>query len=81
MVITDGVDNALPDVYGPGSRTTFAELLDRVGRSVRSFSYLSGHGRGGGKTNRVPRDAYTLARSHLAQLAVTSVRRCTVQAS
>src|SRR5688500_4989362 len=33
VVMTDGVDNALPDVFGEGSRTTFAEVLDRISRS------------------------------------------------
>jgi Ca-activated chloride channel homolog len=33
VVMTDGVDNALPDVPGPGSQTAFNELLALVGTS------------------------------------------------
>ena len=33
VVMTDGVDNALPDVFGEGSRTTFEELLNVVRHS------------------------------------------------
>lgn len=33
VMMTDGVDNALPDVPGPGSLTSFDELLEMVGRS------------------------------------------------
>ena len=73
VVMTDGVDNALPEVYGNGSRTTFAELLDRVGRSgtIVFPIYLDTEAEGV-KRNRVPIEAYTLARSQLSQLAVTS---------
>jgi VWFA-related protein len=73
VVMTDGVDNALPDVYGDGSRTTFAELLDRVGRSdtIVFPIYLDTEAEMV-KRSRVPREAYALARSQLAQLAVTS---------
>jgi len=73
VVMTDGVDNALPDVYGEGSRATFDELLDRVGRSdtIVFPIYLDTEAEAV-KRNRVPREAYTLARSQLAQLAVTS---------
>ena len=30
VVMTDGVDNALPGIFGEGSKTTFAELIERV---------------------------------------------------
>jgi VWFA-related protein len=33
VVMTDGVDNALPDVNGDGSATSFDELLEIVGKS------------------------------------------------
>jgi VWFA-related protein len=73
VVMTDGVDNALPDVYGEGSRATFGELLDRVGRSdTIVFPIYLDTEAGAVKRNQVPREAYTLARSQLAQLAVTS---------
>jgi Ca-activated chloride channel family protein len=73
VVMTDGVDNALPDVYGEGSRSTFAELLDSMARSdtIVFPIYLDTEAEAV-KRSRVPRDAYTLARSQLAQLAVTS---------
>ncbi|CAN5845930.1 hypothetical protein BH18ACI4_BH18ACI4_03350 [soil metagenome] len=73
VVMTDGVDNALPDVYGEGSRASFAELLNRVGRSdsIVFPIYLDTEAEAV-KRNRVPREAYILARSQLAQLAVAS---------
>ena len=73
VVMTDGVDNALPDVYGEGSRATFADVLDRVGRSdtIVFPIYLDTEAEAV-KRNRVPREAYTMARSQLSQLAVTS---------
>jgi VWFA-related protein len=73
VVMTDGVDNALPEVYGDGSRTTFTELLDKVGRSDAIIFpiYLDTEAEAV-KRNRVPREAYALARSQLAQLAVVS---------
>ena len=37
--MTDGVDNALPDVYGEGSRATFAELLDGLQRWIQAQQY------------------------------------------
>src|SRR5439155_18924912 len=33
VVMTDGVDNALPDVFGDGSVTSFDELMEIVRRS------------------------------------------------
>lgn len=33
VVMTDGVDNALPDVPGDGSETSFSELVEVVGKS------------------------------------------------
>jgi Ca-activated chloride channel homolog len=33
VVMTDGIDNALPDVYGDGSVTSFEELLDITGKA------------------------------------------------
>ncbi len=38
--MTDGVDNALPDVYGEGSRATFAELLDGLQRWIQASNTL-----------------------------------------
>lgn len=73
VVMTDGVDNALPDVFGAGSRTTFAELMDRVGRSdILVFPIYLDTEAEAVKRSRVPREAYALARSQLAELAATS---------
>lgn len=73
VAMTDGVDNALPDVYGDGSRTPFDELLDRVGRSdtIVFPIYLDTEAEAV-KRNRVPKEAYALARIQLAHLAITS---------
>ena len=73
VAMTDGVDNALPDVYGEGSRATFAELLDSVSRSdILVFPIYLDTEAEAVKRNRVLREAYTLARNQLAQLAITS---------
>lgn len=73
VVMTDGVDNALPDVYGPGSRTTFAELLDAVGRSdTLVFPIYLDTEEETVRRSRVPREAYAIARDQLAQIAVIS---------
>jgi Ca-activated chloride channel homolog len=76
VVMTDGVDNALPDVFGEGSRTTFPELLDKVERSDTLIFpiYLDTEAEGV-KRSRLPREAYVMARSQLAQLAVGSGTR------
>lgn len=70
VVMTDGVDNALPDVFGDGSSTTFVELLDRVSRSDAIIFpiYLDTEAEAV-KRHRVPRNAYALARVQLLQLA------------
>lgn len=70
VVMTDGVDNALPDVFGDGSRTTFSELLDKVSRSDAIIFpiYLDTEAEAV-KRHRVPRNAYALARAQLLQLA------------
>jgi VWFA-related protein len=73
VVMTDGVDNALPDVYGQGSRMTFAELLDTVGRSdTLVFPIYLDTEEETVRRSRVPRDAYAIARDQLAQIALTS---------
>lgn len=73
VVMTDGVDNALPDVYGQGSRTTFADLLDTVARSdTLVFPIYLDTEEETVRRSRVPRDAYAIARDQLAQIAVTS---------
>ena len=71
--MTDGVDNALPDVFGEGSQTTFEELLGIVKRSSAIIFpiYLDTED-AEIKAHRAPRSAYELARGQLAQLADTS---------
>lgn len=72
VVMTDGVDNALPDVFGEGSRTTFEELLDKVASSdTIVFPVYLDTEKQSTKRNRVPESAYATARNQLAQLAET----------
>jgi VWFA-related protein len=73
VVMTDGVDNALPDVYGEGSRTPFADLLRFAGRSEAVIYpvYLDTEDEAV-RNHQTPRKAYVLARAQLAQLAETS---------
>ena len=76
VVMTDGVDNALPDVLGPGSQTSFEELL-RIVRAEETMVFpiyldtekqeLRRH-----STSRI---AYAIARDQLAQLAEASGSR------
>jgi len=72
VVMTDGVDNALPDVLGPGSQTSFEELL-RIVRAEETIVfpiYLDTERRH--PTSRI---AYAIARDQLAQLAEASGSR------
>jgi VWFA-related protein len=72
VVMTDGVDNALPDVDGDGSVTSFADLLKVVQNSdtivlpiyLDTEKELDKHGR--------LKEAYTLARQQLALIAAES---------
>jgi len=70
VVMTDGVDNALPDVRGPGSLITFEELLTRVrtSDSIVFPIYLDTEAENV-KDRSVPREAYSLAREQLGQIA------------
>ncbi|MEP6706478.1 MAG: VWA domain-containing protein [Pyrinomonadaceae bacterium] len=70
VVMTDGVDNALPDVTGDGSQITFEELLRNVRRSdsIVLPIYLDTEAETV-KKHRVPASAYVLARQQLAELA------------
>ncbi len=72
VVMTDGVDNALPDVFGDGSRTSFEELLDKLRRSdTIVFPIYLDTEKEARKRSRIPESAYTAARNQLAQLADT----------
>lgn len=70
VVMTDGIDNALPGIYGEGSRTTFAELIQRVSDSdAIVFPIYLDTEKEEIKRHRTPPDAYVQARQQLAQLA------------
>lgn len=70
VVMTDGVDNALPNVYGEGSRTEFEKLLEdtRNSETIVFPIYLDTEEENV-KEHHVPRAAYALAREQLAQIA------------
>ena len=70
VVMTDGVDNALPDVPGPGSRTPFEKLLEsiRLSEGIIFPIYLDTEEENV-KRYHVPRAAYAQAREQLGQLA------------
>lgn len=70
VVMTDGVDNALPDVFGDGSKTPFPLLLDRLRASeVIVFPVYLDTEKEEVKRHRSPASAYAIARENLAQLA------------
>lgn len=73
VVMTDGVDNALPDVRGPGSSIPFEQLLANVGRSEAIVFpiYLDTEAEDV-KEYKIPRAAYALAREQLTQIASAS---------
>ena len=72
VVMTDGVDNALPGVYGEGSRTNFEYLLLITRRSdtIVLPIYLDTEREEYQKNGL--KDAYALARQQLAMLAAES---------
>ena len=72
VVMTDGVDNALPDVYGDGSKTTFDQLLANVRRldTIIVPVYLDTEKESNPRST--PASAYALAREQLAALAAES---------
>ncbi len=76
VVMTDGVDNALPGVFGDGSQTPFAELLERVRASdVILFPVYLDTEKEEVKRQRSTALAYAIARENLAQLADTGGTR------
>lgn len=73
VVMSDGVDNALPEVYGEGSRTSFEELLSVVrGSEVLVFPVYIDTEPEELKRHRTPRSAYVIAREQLDLLAQIS---------
>jgi VWFA-related protein len=72
VVMTDGIDNALPDVPGPGSRTPFEKLIENIrnSESIVFPIYLDTEEENV-KRYHVPRAAYTQAREQLGTIATT----------
>lgn len=72
VVMTDGIDNALPDVPGPGSQIPFEKLIDdiRDSESIIFPIYLDTEEENV-KRYHVPRAAYAQARQELSQIAQT----------
>ena len=72
VVMTDGIDNALPDVPGPGSRTPFEKLLENIrdSESIVFPIYLDTEEENV-KRYHVPRAAYAQAREQLGLIAAT----------
>jgi VWFA-related protein len=70
VVMTDGIDNALPDVLGSGSRITFPGLLEKIrtSESIVFPIYLDNEEENV-KNYHIPRAAYALAREQLGQIA------------
>ena len=70
VVMTDGVDNAIPGVAGPGSKLPFEALLERIrtSESIVFPIYLDTEAENVKKFH-TPREAYTQARDQLAQIA------------
>ena len=76
VVMTDGVDNALPDVFGDGSQTSFDQLLRlvRTSESIVFPIYLDTEAEEY-KRHRTPHQVFTIAREELGQLASASGSR------
>src|SRR5712692_8750272 len=72
VVMTDGVDNALPDVFGDGSVTTFAELIEIVRRSDAIVLPIYLDTVKEAKQHNTPISAYALAQQQLSELASES---------
>lgn len=70
IVMTDGIDNALPGVPGPGSDITFEALLDNIrdSESIIFPIYLDTEEENV-KHFHVPRAAYEIAREQLGNIA------------
>lgn len=72
VVMTDGVDNALPDVFGEGSRTTFDELMQVVRNADAIVLPIYLDTEKEANLHSTPKSAYVLARQQLALLAAES---------
>jgi VWFA-related protein len=72
VVMTDGIDNALPNVAGPGSDITFEALLENIRNSESLiFPIYLDTEQEVVKQYHVPRAACALAREQLAKIATT----------
>lgn len=70
VVMTDGVDNALPGIFGDGSSTQFPDLIRIVADSdAIVFPIYLDTEKEELKRHRAVREAYVAARAQLAQLA------------
>jgi VWFA-related protein len=70
VVMTDGIDNALPGIFGDGSSTSFPELLQIVRQSdAIVFPIYLDTEEEEVKRHRSPREAYVTSREQLSQLA------------
>jgi Ca-activated chloride channel family protein len=70
VVMTDGIDNAIPGIFGDGSSTPFPQLLSIVRDSdVLVFPIYLDTEKEEVKRHRAPREAYVEARQELSQLA------------
>jgi len=72
IVMTDGVDNALPDVFGEGSRTTFEELLEAERRTDTIILPIYLDTEKEANFRSTPPWAYKMAREQLGMLAAES---------
>jgi VWFA-related protein len=70
VVMSDGVDNALPDVAGPGSRITFDELMSTLNSSEAIvFPVYLDTEKEDVNNFHIPRAAYEMAREQLGRIA------------
>ena len=70
VVMTDGVDNALPGINGPGSRLPFEALLEQIRASETIvFPIYLDTEEENVKRFHEPREAHALAREQLGQIA------------
>ena len=74
--MTDGVDNALPDVFGDGSQTSFDQLLRlvRTSETIVFPIYLDTEDEEY-RRHRTPHGVFALAREQLSELASASGSR------
>ena len=78
--MTDGIDNALPDVPGPGSRLTFDKLISKIRNSKTIvFPIYLDTEEENPERYHVPRAAYAQARASSARWRSVCGRRCRSQ--